>query len=223
MSLIRKAKRSNIPLKLGVRGPSGSGKTYSSILLAKGLMGGSLEKVVLLDTENGSGDLYSDLGDYSVLPFEPPFEPLRYKKAIEYCVKEGFECIVIDSTSHEWNACLDIHSKIGGNSFTAWAKVTPMHEQFVNAILQAPVHIICTMRTKQDYALEENEKGKMVPKKMGTKEIQRDGFEYDLTASFNIDITHYATMSKDRTNLFNDGVPFIITEETGKKIRDWNK
>lgn len=222
MSLIRKAKRHNIPLKLGIRGPSGSGKTYSAILLAKGLMGGDLSSTVILDTENGSADLYDDLGDYSVLPFKPPFEPLRYKKALEYCVSEGFKCIIVDSTSHEWNACLDIHSKIGGNSFIAWAKVTPMHEEFVNAILQAPVHVICTMRTKQDYALEENNKGKMVPKKLGLKEIQRDGFEYDLTASFNVDIEHYATMSKDRTNIFNSGVPFMINEDTGKLIKEWN-
>jgi len=222
MSLIRRAKRENIPLKLGVRGPSGSGKSYSSILLAKGLMGGSLDEVVVLDTENGSADLYSDLGSYSVLPFKAPFNPDRYVKAIKYCVDEGFKCIIIDSTSHEWQACLDIHAKIPGNSFTAWAKVTPMHDGFIKAILEAPIHIICTMRTKQEYSMDKNDKGKIEIVKMGTKEIQRDGFEYELTASFNVDIFHNATMSKDRTNLFNNGVPFMISEETGKTIRDWN-
>ncbi len=222
MSLIRKAKRENIPLKLGVRGPSGSGKSYSSILLAKGLMGGSLEDVVVLDTENGSADLYSDLGDYSVLPFTPPFEPQRYVKAIQYCVDQGFKCIIIDSTSHEWQSCLDIHSKIGGNSFTAWKKITPMHDAFVEAILQAPIHVICTMRTKDDYVLEENSKGKVAPKKVGAKEVQRDSFIYELTAVFDVDINHLATMNKDRTNIFNTGIPFQITPDTGKAIRDWN-
>jgi len=221
MSKIRKARRHNIPLKLGVSGPSGSGKTYSSILLAKGLMGGSLDKVVLLDTENGSGDLYSDLGEYSVLPFEPPFYPQRYVKAIDILVKEGFECIIIDSTSHEWQACLDIHGSMPGNSFTNWAKITPMHDGFIQAILQSPIHIICCMRRKQEYAMDTNN-GKTTVTKMGMKEIQRDGFEYELTASFNIEINHHATASKDRTNLFADQVPFVISESTGKLIREWN-
>lgn len=225
MSLIKKAKRSNIPLKLGIRGASGSGKTYSSILLAKGLMGGSLEHVCLLDTENESGNLYEELGDYSVMPFAPPFHPQRYVKAIDHIIDEGFKCIIIDSTSHEWmgpGGCLDIHSKIGGNSYTAWNKVTPMHDEFIHKILQSPVHVICNMRAKEDYVLTENTKGKMVPEKMGVKPLQRDGFEYELTCNFSVNSEHLATMSKDRTNLFNDGIPFTISEDIGKMIREWN-
>jgi hypothetical protein len=224
MSLIKKAKRSNIPLKLGIRGASGSGKTFSSILLAKGLMG-DLETTCVLDTENESANLYEELGGYSVMPFPPPFKPQRYVKAIEYIEEQGFKCLIIDSTSHEWmgqGGCLDIHSKIGGNSYTAWNKVTPMHDEFIQSILQSKMHIICNMRAKEDYVLSENSKGKMVPEKMGTKSLQRDGFEYELTCNFNIDATHNCTMSKDRTNLFNDGVPFKISEETGIKIREWN-
>lgn len=222
MSVFKKAKRHNIPLKIGMRGPSGSGKTYSSILLAKGLMGGSLEKVALIDTENKSASLYSHLGDFSVLDFNPPFTPQKYVKGIEIAIKEGFECIIIDSTSHEWESCLEIHASIPGNSFTAWNKVTPMHKEFINAILQAPVHIIACMRVKQDYALEQNDKGKMAPVKVGLKEVQRDGFEYELAISFNIEQNHMATASKDRSSLFADGVPFKISEETGQKIREWN-
>lgn len=227
MSLIRKARRHNIPLKLGVRGASGSGKTYSSILLAKGLMGGSLEKVVVIDTENSSADLYSHLGDYSVLPFTAPFEPQRYANAINICVKEGFQCIIIDSTSHEWEEVLKINEKLAkakyfNNSFRAWAETTPIHEIFVRAILDAPVHVIACMRTKQEYAMEQNEKGKMQPVKVGTKEVMRDNFEFELTACFNIDMNHLSTMSKDRTDLFNDGIPFKITEQIGERIREWN-
>ena len=222
--MIRKAKRQNIPLKLGLSGPSGSGKTYSSILLAKGLVG-DLGKVCILDTENGSADLYSHLGDYSVCPFEPPFKPQRYVDAIDYVVKEGFECLIIDSTSHEWDGpggCLEIHSSIPGNSFAAWKKVTPMHDAFIAKILQSPIHVICCMRRKQEYSIDKDSQGKTQVTKMGMKEIQRDGFEYELTLSFSLEINHTATASKDRTGLFSDAVPFIISEETGKMIKDWN-
>jgi hypothetical protein len=222
MSLIKKATRQQVYLKLGVTGPSGSGKSYSALLLAKGLVG-DLSKTVVIDTENGSGNLYSSLGDYSVLPFEPPFNPQRYVNAIDMCVKEGFNCIIIDSISHEWDGaggCLDLHTKFGGK-FQDWAKVTPLHKAFIDAILQAKAHVICTMRRKQEFAMVEKN-GRMVVEKMGTKEVQRDGFEYELTTNFDINMEHLATASKDRTNLFADGLPFKITVETGKKIAEWN-
>lgn len=223
MSLIKKAKRSEVFLKMGVTGPSGSGKTYSSLLLAKGLLG-SLDEVVFLDTENGSSNLYSDLGEYSVLPFEAPYEPMRYSKAIQYCVEQGFKLIIIDSVSHEWDGaggCLDIHAKLGGR-FQDWSRVTPMHKAFLDSILQAKAHIICSMRRKQEYGMVEKG-GRMVVEKMGTKEIQRDGFEYELSVNFDINMEHLATASKDRTGLFSNPVPFKITEDTGKLIRQWNQ
>lgn len=59
-------------------------------------------------------------------------------------------------------------------------------------------------------------------KKVGMKDQQRDGWEYELTVSLEIDRdTHLATPSKDRTNLFEGGQPFLITEETGELIKKW--
>jgi KaiC/GvpD/RAD55 family RecA-like ATPase len=223
MSLIKKAKREEVPLKLSLSGPSGSGKTYSSLKIAKGLMGGDLSKVVVVDTENKSANLYSDLGDYGVLPFEPPFHPQRYVNAISLCVNEGYKCIIIDSISHEWDGaggCLDIHTKLGGR-FQDWATVTPLHKSFIDAILQAPVHVICTMRRKEEYAMVERS-GKMQVQKMGLKEIQRDGFGYEVTINFDISIDHLAVATKDRTGLFDGVTPFMISEETGSLIRRWN-
>ena len=59
----RKAERRKAKLRLGITGTAGSGKTYGALLVAKGLGG----KVVLIDTENGSGDLYATLFDYDEL------------------------------------------------------------------------------------------------------------------------------------------------------------
>lgn len=222
MSLIQKASRKSAYLKLGITGPSGSGKTYSSLLIAKGLVG-SLDKAVVIDTENGSANLYASLGEYSVLPFNAPFEPKRYVNAIDLVIKEGFKMIIIDSISHEWDGkggCLDIHTRLGGK-FADWAKVTPMHKEFIDAILQAPAHIICTMRKKQDYAMVEVN-GRMKVEKMGLKEIQRDGFEYELTTNFDIGMNHLAVASKDRTGLFSNEIPFSIDESIGKRIAEWN-
>lgn len=217
---IKKAQRSQTKIKMGLGGVSGGGKTYSALLIADGLVG--LKDTVVIDTENGSANLYSHLGDYSVLPFAPPYHPQRFVKAIQLAVEEGFKCIIIDSMSAAWEGTggiLDLHNKYGGK-FSDWAKVTPLHREFLDAILQSPVHVICTMRKKQDYAMAVKD-GKNVVEKLGLKEVQKEGVEYDLSLNLDIDINHMATSSKDRTGLFVDKPPFKITKKVGETIKQW--
>lgn len=220
--IIRKAERKQAKLRIGVSGPSGSGKTYSGLLLARGLVS-SWDKVGLIDTENGSGELYSHLGDYNVITLEAPFTPERYIEAIKAFEQAGIEALVIDSTSHEWEGtggCLDIVDKLGGK-YQDWGKVTPRHNAFIQAMLQCDMHIITTTRRKQDYEMTKGSDGKVKVEKMGLKEVQRDGFEYELTLALNIDVRHNASASKDRTGLFMDKPEFIISEKTGEELKAW--
>jgi hypothetical protein len=76
------------------------------------------------------------------------------------------------------------------------------------------------MRSKQDYVLEMNEKGKQAPKKVGLAPEQRPGMEYEFTTVFDLAMDHNAIASKDRTSLF-DGQVFKPSKETGKKIMAW--
>lgn len=227
-SALRKATRQKAKIKLGLSSVSGGGKTYSAILLGKGLAKGDLSKVAIIDTENNSADLYAHLGPYNVLPLHPPFSPERYIESIKECENAGMEVIIIDSIAHEWEGeggILNLCDTIGGGFTDAWKKMTPRHEKFKNAILQSPCHIITTVRRKQEYILEErtNKQGRtvQVPVKAGMKEITREGWEYEVTANLEIDIKHYASATKDRTNLFTNIDPFIISEETGRKILEW--
>ena len=57
-------------------GPSGSGKTMSALLLESGITDWS--KIVVIDTDNHSADLYAHLGQYNVLQLPKPFTPERY-------------------------------------------------------------------------------------------------------------------------------------------------
>lgn len=216
---LRKSSRKQAKMKLAIQGASGSGKTYSSLVLAYGITG-DWSKVAIIDTENGSSDLYADLGDYMVLPMHHPYSPEMYAKAIDVCVKHGVEVLVIDSLSHVWEYLLDAHSNMTGNSFTNWGKITPRLNKLIQVILNAPIHVIATMRTKQDYVLSEKN-GKMVPEKVGLKAIQRDGVDYEFTIVFDIDTNHQVTASKDRTGLFVDKPQFKIDAKTGEKIQDW--
>ena len=217
---LRKSERKNAKIKMAIQAPSGAGKTYSSLLLAKGLTNNQFSKVAIIDTENGSADLYPHLGEYNVLPLHPPYTPENYIKAIELCEKEGMEVIIIDSISHCWDYLLEYHSSLPGNSFTNWGKITPRQNAFVQKMLQSPSHIISTMRVKQDYVLN-NRNGKMVPEKVGLKAVQRDSVDYEFTVVFDLDIKHFAKSSKDRTGLFSDKPEFIITAGVGKRINEW--
>lgn len=222
--MLRKATRQKAKIRGGFSAVSGAGKTYSALLVAKGLAKSDFTKVALIDTENGSGDLYSNLGDYNVLPIEAPYTPEKYVKAIKECEDAGMEVIIIDSITHEWDGkggCLEIHAAMPGNSYTNWKEVTPRHQKFIDAILTSQCHILTTVRRKQDYEIVQNDKGKAQPVKVGLKEVTREGFEYELTFNLELDINHNATASKDRTGLFTGQPGFTPSEATGKMILDW--
>jgi hypothetical protein len=219
--LLRKATRKKAKIRLGLSSVSGGGKTYSAILIAKGLCG-DLGRVAIIDTENGSADLYAHLGNFNVLPLTAPFTPERYIEAIRTCEQAGMEVIIIDSISHEWDGkggCLEIVESLGGK-YQDWAKVTPRHQAFIESILHSPSHVITTVRRKQDYEMIK-EGNKIKVEKSGLREITREGFEYELTINLEMDTTHHAQASKDRTNLFMDKPSFIPNEKTGELIARW--
>jgi hypothetical protein len=217
-----KAKRSKCKIKLSIAGASGSGKTYSAISIAKGMVK-NLNQVAVIDTENGSSHLYSHLGDFSVLTLSAPYSPEVYISAINEAIKKGFECIVIDSLSHEWQGIggiIDIHGQMEGNSFTNWSKVTPRHNALIQTIVNAPIHIIATLRSKTEYVMQQKN-GKTIPEKMGVKAVQRDDTEYEFTVAFELNQFHQATISKDRTGMFKTDTNLILSELIGKRITDW--
>ena len=220
---LKQSKRENVKLRLGISGPSGFGKTHSALVLAYG-MTNDWNKVAVVDTENSSASLYSDLGNFNVLDLSAPYSPERYIEAIEVCEKAGIEVVIIDSITHEWQGaggCLQIHEKLGGR-FQDWAKVTPRHQAFIDKILQSTCHIITTTRRKVDYSLDASSNGRTKVVKHGTKEITREGFEYELTVNFElINDQHLVKSSKDRTGLFMNKPEFVITSKTGERLLQW--
>lgn len=224
--MFRKAQRKQAKLKIGISAPSGAGKTYSALLTAYGICC-DWEKIAVIDTENGSAELYSHLGEYSVCPIAPPFTPKKYIEAIHEAVNAGFEVLIIDSLSHAWNGeggLLDMQDKAAkasksGNSFTSWREITPEHNRLVDAILQSDIDIIVTTRAKSEYVMTDDN-GRKGVKKVGLAPVFRDGLEYELTVFFDLSQEHIATASKDRTGIF-DGQNFKPSAETGKALAKW--
>ena len=225
MIQLQKAKRQQVKLRLNLSGTSGSGKTMSALRMAYGLCG-DWEKIAVIDTENGSASLYSHIGEFNVINLDPPFTSERYIEALQACTAARMEVVIIDSSSHEWSGtggCLEANEKLAaakyrGNTWSAWSETTPRHDRFVDTVLHLPAHVITCTRSKAETVMTEDKK----VKKVGMKDIQREGWEYELTVSLNIDRdSHLATASKDRTGLFDSRTPFLITEETGKEILNW--
>lgn len=226
MSLFNRAERKKAFLKIAITGVSGSGKTYSALQLAQGLGG----KIAMIDTENGSGELYSSLCDYDVAPMSAPFSPEKYIEYIHEAEQAGYSVLIIDSLSHAWageGGLLEFVDKKAaasrsGNSFTAWKDATPKQNRLIDAILQSKMDIIVCMRSKQAYEIIENDRGKKMPTKMGLAPIQRDGLEYEFTIMFDIGIErHMATATKDRTGMFKDWSD-VISPQVGEMIRTWS-
>ena len=220
---LKQAQKEQVKLKIGLSGASGFGKTYSALLLAFGITN-DWNKIAVVDTENNSASLYSDLGNFYTIDLKAPFSPERYIEAIELCETSGIDVIILDSITHEWSGtggCLQTHEKLGGR-FQDWSKVSPRHQSFIDKILQSTCHIITTVRRKVDYAMDKDQNGRTRVTKHGLKDITREGFEYELTVSFElINEKHLAVASKDRTGLFMNKPEFILSSGTGKKLLNW--
>ncbi len=215
----QKAVRKRAKVRLALAGPSGAGKTYSALLLAKGLGG----RIALIDTERGSASLYSHLVDFDTLELNPPFTPERFIAALKAAADAGYDICVIDSITHEWDGaggCLEANeelaqAKFKGNTWAAWNETTPRHRAFLDAMLQSPLHVVATIRSKTETIQTD---GKV--KKLGMKAVQREGIEFEFAVLFDLEHErHWALASKDRTGLFPE--PHVIGTETGARIAAW--
>jgi len=220
MSGFKKAKREKIWLKVLLAGSSGSGKSYSALRLATGVAKKLNSRIAAIDTENGRIRYYANEFDFDDLQLEMPYTPEKYIEAIDTAIDEGYQILIIDSITHEWDYCLEVHSKMPGNSYTNWAKITPRHDAFMEKVLQSPLHVFATVRGKDEYVMEEKN-GKQVPKKVGLGYKQRDNTEYNYTVTFNIDQqSHIAEATKDNTHIFENKYE-VLTEKDGVALYDW--
>lgn len=227
---VQEAKRELIWTKLALMSPSGGGKTYSSLRLATGMLEElkrlGLEKngkILMGNTEHARGRYYANEFKYDIVDLEAPYNPEMFVEFIEYAVQENYPILILDSTSPEWEGkqgCLELQLQAGG-TYQAWAKVTPRHDKFIASIADSPIHIIATMRGKDQYEIE-TENNKTSVKKLGVGAKQREGFEYEFTATFLIDQkTNLATPQKDNTHIFEHEGDQILTEKHGIEIIKW--
>ena len=216
------AKKSQAKGRIGITGPAGAGKTFTALLLAS-LMG---KKIAVIDSEHGSASKYADKFKFKTLRLTS-FHPNNYVQAIRAAEAQGFDVLVIDSASHEWNGkdgCLELvdqaSKKYKGNSYVAWADVTPLHTEFIEAIHQSNMHIIATFRSKMDYIQTESG-GRKEVKKVGMAAITREGAEYEFDVVGEMDLDHNMVITKSRCEALADRVIAKPGEDLAKAIMAW--
>lgn len=220
----KRATKSQAKLRMALMGPSGSGKTFTSLSVAS-----ALGKVAVIDTEHGSASKYGDRFMFDVLELTE-YHPQQYIDAIKAAGEAGdYDVLVIDSLSHAWNGSggvLEIVDRAAKrsdakNTFAAWRDATPLHNALVEALLAAPLHLITTMRSKTEYVLERDERGKMTPRKVGMAPVQREGMEYEFDVVAEMDMQNTLSVTKTRIPKLQGKVIPQPGEKLGETLKAW--
>lgn len=235
--VLKKAAKQSTWLKVALTGPSGSGKTYTALRIAHGLNAQHPEApIVLIDTENGSANVYGeepnpDGGafdfyhiDLSILPGK--YNPKNYLDALHAARNAGAKVVIIDSLSHAWfgeGGVLDIvdraqHTTRNGRNdkFSAWRDATPIQNQLMETLLGFPGHLICTMRTKTEYEVVNGER-----RKVGLAPVQRDGVEYEFSVVIDMNEHHVGYVTKSRIAAIADRSFQRPGREIVEAITEW--
>jgi hypothetical protein len=221
-TMFKKATKTQAKLRLALIGPSGSGKTFSALSIASHL--GS--SIAVIDSEHGSAAKYADLFNFDTCELTS-FHPQNYITTIQ--AASDYDVLIIDSLSHAWmgkDGALEQVDRIAKrtqshNTFAAWRDVTPLHNQLVEALLACPCHLIVTMRAKTEYVMEQNEKGKTVPRKVGLAPVQRDGLEYEFDIVGDINLDHDLIISKSRCSALSGQIISKPGQQIARELRAW--
>ena len=231
----RPAARSNAKPLIGLYSESGCGKTKSSLLLACGFVGGDMSKVGMIETESGRGEAYASdpkIGGYQVLSLRDNFSPANYHAALKAAEQSGFQAVIYDSASHEWEGSHGVLSMAADNEAKGWkgqivwtAPKMAHAREFMLPLMQTPIPlVIVCMRAKFPLVEFIDEKGK---KNMKRAEVpspkQSDDILYEMFVHGWIDQQHRFRGTKytldELRSCIEDGKQ--ITEESGRKLAQW--
>lgn len=223
MNSFSPATRTSTKARIALAGPSGSGKTWTALTLAHALG----DRIAVIDTERGSASKYAGVNGWQFDVVAPgSFSPKALTALLAEAGQEGYEVLVLDSWSHYWmgvDGMLDQADRraTNSNNFSGWKAVRPDEREMIDALIAYPGHIVATLRVKTEWVIEENERGKKVPRKVGLKPEQREGVEYEFDLVGDMDHENTLTVSKSRIPALTRSVINQPDAELGKAIRNW--
>jgi hypothetical protein len=210
--------------RIALIGPTGSGKTYTALVTATGLGG----RIALVDTEHGSAAKYADEFAFDTLPLTV-FRPTTLVDVLAVAAHEGYDVVIVDSLSHFWSGTGGMLEQVddaakragGGGSFAGWKEARPQERAMIDALLAYPGHLIVTMRTKTEYVVESDERGRKVPRKVGLKPEQREGIEYEFDIVGDLDQENTLVISKSRAKPLSGVVFHKPGPEFAEAVFNW--
>jgi hypothetical protein len=219
-----RANKEQAKARIALTGPTGSGKTYTALVVASGLG----ERVAVIDTERGSASKYADEFAFDTLHMNS-FEPSALVDALAVAAHAGYDVLVVDSFSHFWSGTGGILEQVdhaakrigGGNSFAGWKEARPMERSMIDALLAFPGHVLVTMRTKTEYVVDHDERGRKVPRKVGLKPDQRDGIEYEFDIVGELDQENTLVVSKSRAKPLSGMVIHKPDTKFAEVVLEW--
>lgn len=209
--------------RIALSGPSGSGKTYTALTLATTWS----DRVAFIDTERGSASKYVGLNGWQFDTVQPDkFSPSSLVEILGTAAGGGYGCVVVDSLSHYWMGVEGMLEQVdrrasNGNTFSGWKAMRPEERRMIDALVSYPGHVIVTMRVKTEWVIEENDKGKKAPRKVGLKPEQRDGLEYEMDVVGELDDDNTLTVVKSRIHTLAKAIIPMPGEELATTIAEW--
>lgn len=231
------ATKKALKARVALAGPAGSGKTMTALILARALVGPT-GTFGVIDTEHGRARLYGpqdeadaglpNIGQFDHLDLDR-FGPDVLVEALAVSAAAGHDATVVDSLSHFWmgvDGMLEAVDRAArrsgsGNSFAGWKEMRPAERRMVEAMLAHPGHLIVTMRTKTEWVIEQNERGKNVPRKVGTRPEQREGIEYEFDLVGDMDLENVLVVSKSRCPALSGAVVQRPGPDFGRTLLQW--
>lgn len=223
MSHFTEATRTSTKARIALCGPSGSGKTWTALTLAHALG----DNIAVIDTERGSASKYAGVNGWKFRTVAPgSFAPDSLTAYLAEAGQDGFDVLVLDSWSHYWMGVDGMLEQVdkrarNGNNFSGWKEVRPDERRMIDALISYPGHVIATLRVKTEYVIEENDRGKKVPRKIGLKPEQREGVEYEFDLVGDLDHENTLTVTKSRIPNLTRSVIKEPDADLGKAIRNW--
>jgi len=222
------------PIILMIAGGTNAGKSWSSLLLARGMVGAN-GRIAAVDTEGGRLSSLARYHKFDMALMEPPFRPSRFAEYAETAEAEGYGAILFDSGSmmhigpggyRDWHN-QEVTRLSKGNEgdrhkheWSARRRPSEDRQAMLYALLQRRIPIIFSCRARE---LTENRGGKVVS--IGWQPTIHRELIYDVTLSFTLRpeygkgvIKHEQPfkLEKDHEAIFRDGD--LITEEHGARL-----
>jgi hypothetical protein len=223
MSSFAPATRTATKARIALCGPSGSGKTYTGLAIGTALGG----KLAVIDSERGSASKYVGVNGWAFDTNAPSsFSPDALTALLAEAGQAGYGVVLVDSLSHYWMGIDGMLEQVdrrshGSNTFSGWKDARPLERRMVDALIAYPGHVIVTMRTKTEYVIEEDSRGKKIPRKVGLKPEQREGIEYEFDLVGDLDQQNVLTVSKSRLPDLSGGVFPQPGVDLAKRILSW--